>query len=207
MHYGPLGPESSSYGIDPLQFEWIGDTTNLQRRKRMRRNLIWISILFICVAAGCSSKPKAGQAPVPPSGAAAGAGAPAGATAPAATATNSPASPANGKAPAQATSAPAAAPAAKPSAGTGKPQITCVRDSDERLMEIVESQPKGCSLYYTKSGERSSIASSSHASSHCESVRDRIKKNLEDAGYKCGDQAAKVAGPQAPAKAETKSAN
>ena len=203
MHYGPLGPESSPYGIDPLQFELIGMTEDHLRRKRMRKNLIWISILFICVAAGCSSKPKAGQAPVPPSGAAAGVGAPTGAAAPAAT-TNLPAATANGKAPAPAASS---AVAAKPVAAAAKAQIACVRDSDERLMEIVEAQPKGCSLYYTKGGERSSIASSTNANTHCESVRDRMKKNLEEAGYKCGDHTAKVAGPQAPAKPETKSAN
>ncbi|MBI4403469.1 MAG: hypothetical protein HY537_04875 [Deltaproteobacteria bacterium] len=71
----------------------------------------------------------------------------------------------------------------------GKPslqgtKIICKAEKDERIVEIVETAP-GCELKYTKFGETQVIASSAVGPAHCNRVRDQIKNNLEDFGYKC----------------------
>ena len=82
-----------------------------------------------------------------------------------------------GKSPESSASAPASAPAGSPPAATrevAQPVITkteggsetlqaltCKKASEERKLEIEAVKPKGCKLWYTKSGERKNVARSS----------------------------------------------
>lgn len=61
----------------------------------------------------------------------------------------------------------------------------CARDQDTRVLEIASVQPKGCELNYTKFGNTEAVASSAVGLEHCQTVRDRIRGKLEEAGYKC----------------------
>lgn len=63
--------------------------------------------------------------------------------------------------------------------------MVCSRGGEQRKLEIEVVEPKGCKVQYTKFGERSNVASSTVGSAHCETVRDRIKGNLEGVGFSC----------------------
>ena len=85
---------------------------------------------------------------------------------------------------------PNASPVAQPQAKSAAPvasgkEMTCSRASEQRKLEVEAVQPKGCTVWYTKFGERSNIASSTVGEAHCNTVRDRIKGNLEAAGFAC----------------------
>lgn len=66
-----------------------------------------------------------------------------------------------------------------------KNEITCKLDNEVRTLEIETLTPKGCKLWYTRSGDRNTVASSTLGNTHCEQVRERIRNNLETAAYKC----------------------
>jgi hypothetical protein len=79
----------------------------------------------------------------------------------------------------------AAAPAAaKKTEAAADAAIHCQQGKDSRTLQIVERKP-GCALEYTRDQSKKEIASSTKARTHCEEVRDRMKKNLEAAGFKC----------------------
>ena len=63
--------------------------------------------------------------------------------------------------------------------------VKCKNSKEERTIEIETVQPKGCKVWYTKSGQRQNIASSSQGTQHCENVSGKIKTNLQSAGYTC----------------------
>ena len=75
-------------------------------------------------------------------------------------------------------------------------------------MEVESLQPKGCKLWYSRYGNRDSVASSEKASTHCENVKARIQKNLETANFTCTagaisqDNSTPVAKPQPAPKAQ-----
>lgn len=74
--------------------------------------------------------------------------------------------------------------AAAPKAPEG---VTCQRADDKRTLSV-ESGPDGnCSVQYMKFGKMERAAWSAGNKSYCDSVRDRIRKNLETAGFKCGN--------------------
>ncbi len=87
-------------------------------------------------------------------------------------------------------SAPSPQPLASPNVVESSPrpgllsETTCSRDQDERLLTIFK-KGNGCVLNYTKFSRTHEIASSAHGSRHCESVREKTKKNLQDAGFAC----------------------
>jgi len=85
------------------------------------------------------------------------------------------------------------------------PEFSCQRDKDVRSFEIEVSQPKGCELVYSKHGSKEKIASSAHGTTHCEQVRERVRGNLEAAGFKCGapDNQAKAEASAGPKPAST----
>lgn len=62
--------------------------------------------------------------------------------------------------------------------------ITCKNGSDTRTLSVV-AQNSGCEVSYTKFGETTAPASSASGTAHCESVKERIKTNLENAGFQC----------------------
>lgn len=84
----------------------------------------------------------------------------------------------------------AATTATAPAATTTQAKATsidifvCKRDSDVREVYIEPVTPLGCKLWYSndKSGP---VASSVRGLSHCEAVNQKIRTNLEAAGFKC----------------------
>jgi hypothetical protein len=74
---------------------------------------------------------------------------------------------------------------AKPAAAAAEGKITCKNGGDERTLEMSSGEGKVCRLVYTKAGEAKEVASGTSDNSKCNEVRDRIKTNLEGAGFKC----------------------
>ncbi len=72
----------------------------------------------------------------------------------------------------------------KPAAAASAGAMTCKNGSDTRTLEVV-AKDSGCEVSYTKFGETTTPASSVNGTAHCDSVRDRIKTNLENAGFQC----------------------
>lgn len=76
----------------------------------------------------------------------------------------------------------------KPSAkveGAAAEKITCTSGGDVRTLEMSSGDGKVCRLNYTKTGETKEVASGVSDTSKCNEIRDRIKGNLEGAGFKC----------------------
>lgn len=93
--------------------------------------------------------------------------------------------------------APAAAPAtaAKPAAETTQKTVkaaaqnaagatVCMYEDVRREIAIVETADR-CAVEYTKDGEKKEIGSGLPKSPVCQSVADKVRTNLETAGYKC----------------------
>lgn len=73
---------------------------------------------------------------------------------------------------------------AKSAAAASSGAMTCKNGSDTRTLEVV-AKDSGCEVSYTKFGETTTPASSVNGTAHCDSVKDRIKTNLENAGFQC----------------------
>jgi len=94
--------------------------------------------------------------------------------------------------------APAAAPAVKeaaapvadkaakstPVASTAAGDIVCEYSDIKRELKVVQN-PDGCKTEYTKDGTTQEVATGAVGSNFCGEVANRIKGNLEAAGYKC----------------------
>jgi len=63
--------------------------------------------------------------------------------------------------------------------------VECIQGKDTRTLHVVSQSPAGCELKYSKFGNTDTAATSSTGLQHCETVRDKIKGNLETAGFKC----------------------
>ncbi len=84
--------------------------------------------------------------------------------------------------------------AAAPKVESTDARLMCTRANDSRLLKLDRLEPKGCRLMYPNAA--SEIAASSVGTGHCEKVRDNIRKNLENVGFKCStEQTAKVEEP------------
>lgn len=62
--------------------------------------------------------------------------------------------------------------------------ITCKNKRDVRTIGI-KTEGSSCSVVYKKYGSENTVATGNSASSHCKTVHDRIKSNLEAAGFTC----------------------
>lgn len=60
----------------------------------------------------------------------------------------------------------------------------CKSGSDTRNIEV-KAEGGGCEVMYTKMGETNSVASSVNGTDHCNTVAERIKTNLTNAGFTC----------------------
>lgn len=76
----------------------------------------------------------------------------------------------------------AASTAAKP---TAIDVYVCKRDSDVREVYIEPVSPLGCKLWYSNIKTGNPVASSTKGLTHCETVNQKIRSNLETAGFKC----------------------
>lgn len=62
--------------------------------------------------------------------------------------------------------------------------VVCKSGSDTRSLEVIVKDG-GCELAYTKFDQTSTPATSGNGTAHCESVKEKIKGNLENSGFKC----------------------
>lgn len=62
--------------------------------------------------------------------------------------------------------------------------VTCTSGSVTRELTVV-SKDGGCAVNYTKDGNTNEIATGSASSAHCKEVQEKVKGNLEKAGYAC----------------------
>lgn len=80
-------------------------------------------------------------------------------------------------------------------AKTAPTEMSCQNGTDSRFVRIETASPKECKVLYSKWGSTESVATSSSGSEHCEKTVDKIKGNLEKAGYKCSNLTASKAEP------------
>jgi len=66
------------------------------------------------------------------------------------------------------------------SAGT----ITCKSATETRIL-TTQGIEKGCEVVYDRNGEKTVAASAKNDPTHCGKVAERIRGNLERAGFKC----------------------
>ena len=62
--------------------------------------------------------------------------------------------------------------------------LVCKSGSDTRSLEVI-SKDGGCELAYTKFDQTTTPATSASGTAHCDSVKEKIKGNLENSGFKC----------------------
>lgn len=66
--------------------------------------------------------------------------------------------------------------------------LVCNLKNDMRKVVIEKGQGKGCEVFYTKFGKKRSIASSLKKSDfYCKSILNKVRANLEEAGFNCKD--------------------
>lgn len=63
-------------------------------------------------------------------------------------------------------------------------RMECELGQDKRWTEVRKAG-EGCSLAYFKAGVEEVVASSASGDSHCKTVQERIRTNLEKAGFSC----------------------
>ena len=63
-------------------------------------------------------------------------------------------------------------------------RTNCMMKNDKRFVEVRKSG-NGCELAYSKFGNEEIVATSLSGSDHCQKIADRIKGNLENAGFEC----------------------
>lgn len=161
---------------------------------------IFLFLLGTCSAFvfGCSN-PQKKQAATPPPAASAPVPAPSQPAASAVTssATLSAAAASSATTPAAAasarqvpTSAQIALPVAPAKVEAPKGELACQREQEIRTLQVADSQPKGCKLFYSSHSSKDAVAWSHMGNTHCEQVRDRIRGRLEEAGFKCSAEQA-----------------
>lgn len=64
-------------------------------------------------------------------------------------------------------------------------ETTCTLKNDVRVLSHIKLTDGGCSVSYSKFGEISEAAKARYNLDHCSAVYDRIRGNLESAGFDC----------------------
>lgn len=62
--------------------------------------------------------------------------------------------------------------------------VECIHDKDVRKLEVM-TKDAGCVAHYTKGGTSSQIGNSRKGVELCRSSIEKVRKNLEAAGYEC----------------------
>lgn len=73
---------------------------------------------------------------------------------------------------------------AKSATSANASSVVCKNGSDTRTVEVV-SKDGGCEVSYTKFDQTTTPATAASGTEHCANVQDKIKGNLETAGFKC----------------------
>lgn len=71
-------------------------------------------------------------------------------------------------------------------AGTEKSSHTCVSKGDSRKISVLSGADGGCGVVYNKMNEAKTVAVAKVDANHCDTVANKIKSNLEAAGFDCG---------------------
>jgi len=66
-------------------------------------------------------------------------------------------------------------------------QTQCGLKKDVRILEIELGIPSGCTVFYTKFGERKELANAKYDTGYCVKVYQNTKKNLMSAGFNCSN--------------------
>jgi hypothetical protein len=74
--------------------------------------------------------------------------------------------------------------------GTEKSSVSCTNKSDTRKITILNVTEGGCGVVYNKAGEDKTVAMAKASADYCDTVSNKIKTNLEGAGFDCGGGAA-----------------
>ena len=67
-----------------------------------------------------------------------------------------------------------------------KTSYTCLVKKDKREVTL-DNQPKRCEVHYTKFGDKTQVVWAQSTPSICTDVYSKIRKNIEDRGFKCTD--------------------
>lgn len=70
--------------------------------------------------------------------------------------------------------------------GTEKSAVTCTNKSDTRKITTLNVTDGGCGVVYNKAGEDKTVALAKVDMNYCDTVTNKIKTNLEGAGFNCG---------------------
>lgn len=62
--------------------------------------------------------------------------------------------------------------------------ITCSAGQDKRLISV-KAVDKGCEVVYDKNGTVTAPGSAQNGTDHCKGIQEKIKTNLENAGFTC----------------------
>lgn len=73
-----------------------------------------------------------------------------------------------------------------PITGTEKASYTCTNKGETRKITILNVTEGGCGVVYNKAGADTTVARAKNSLDHCDTVANKIKSNLEGAGYNCG---------------------
>jgi len=72
-----------------------------------------------------------------------------------------------------------------PYEGTEKSKTTCTNGDDVRTIAVLDGANGGCGVVYNKNGEDRTIAKADYQMDFCPSVQEKVKGNLEAAGFTC----------------------
>lgn len=70
--------------------------------------------------------------------------------------------------------------------GTEKSSIACSNKGDSRKITVLNVTEGGCGVVYNKAGEDKTVAQAKSAMDYCDTVANKMKSNLEAAGFDCG---------------------
>ena len=67
-------------------------------------------------------------------------------------------------------------------------KIVCSLGTDQRSVEVVKTGATSCDVNYSKFGEQNKIAWAEFQPNYCSGVQDKVKGNLEGAGFSCANE-------------------
>lgn len=69
--------------------------------------------------------------------------------------------------------------------GTEKSKVTCSLNGDVRPISVLNGVNGGCGVTYNKLGTLKTVAVAENVMEYCDEVQNKIKGNLESAGFTC----------------------
>lgn len=79
--------------------------------------------------------------------------------------------------------------------GTERSTVDCASGASTRKISVIDTSEKHCGVVYHRGDEKRTVAYAKFDMSYCDNVQNKIKGNLESAGFNCGGGAAPAAQP------------